>query len=142
MEMKTFKEKKYMKAALIIKSTMLLLICIGLTACSKDDDGSGDSNVTITGNYHYSASSSQDQYYYFKSDGTGTYEKDLSSTTGTADFTYKVSGNKITCKGVYTSTYNDDGAICNINTNWSSSLTYSNGTLYDGSNNAYVKISN
>ncbi len=141
--MKTFKKNKCMKAALIIKSTMLLLnflICIGLTACSKDDDG--DSNVIITGNYHHSGGGSQDQYYYFKSNGTGTYEKDLSSTTGTANFTYKVSGNKITCKGVYTSTYNDDGAICNINTDWSSSLTYSNGTLYDESNNAYVKVSN
>ncbi len=133
-----------MKAAPIIKSTMLLLsflICIGLTACSKDDDDGG-SNVTITGNYHYSGGSSQDQYYYFNSNGTGTYEKDLSSTTGTANFTYKVSGSKITCKGVYTSTYNDDGAISNINTNWSSTLTYSNGTLYDASNNAYVKVAN
>lgn len=141
--MKTLKEKKSMKAALIIKSTMLLLnflICIGLTACSKSDDD-GDSSVTITGNYHYSGNS-QDQYYYFKSNGTGTYEKDLSSTTGTANFTYKVSGNKITCKGIYTSTYNNDGSICNINTDWSSTLTYTNGTIYDASNNTYVKISN
>ena len=39
--MKTFRKNKCMKVAPIVKSTMLLLsflICIGLTACGKDDD--------------------------------------------------------------------------------------------------------
>jgi hypothetical protein len=76
--------------------------------------------------------------FTFESGGTGRFDRQLSHLVGTAEFTYSVNGDKVKCKGVYVSVF-DDGTINENNTNWNQTLTYRDGKMYMANGDEYAK---
>ncbi|MCC8036846.1 MAG: hypothetical protein LIP02_01720 [Bacteroidales bacterium] len=102
--------KHWLLAILIIPA-----LAIGFTACGGDDDddepGSSDLVGTWYGKMQYSlhgATKTHTLTVTFQSNGSGSLSYDAPSRYVAGEFTYKVSGKTITCKGVTAST---DGSI-------------------------------
>lgn len=114
----------------------LLLLSVGFASCSSDDDGGDALPSDLPGTYYstYDGRSS----YTFESDGTGHFDRQLTHLTGRAEFTYTMKGNKVQCKGVYVSIF-DDGTVNENNTNWNQTLTYQDGKMYMANSDEYAK---
>lgn len=102
---------------------MAIIISIGFTACSGDDDEPQQANIVghWSGTHTYTNPVSGRKYSYlsidFYADGTGMLEREGPSSTSVAYFTYQVSGTTITCTGARGNTSEED-----IETNFNMTL--------------------
>ncbi|MGM9816669.1 MAG: hypothetical protein ACI304_06380 [Lepagella sp.] len=94
---------------------ILLLMLLPMSILTSCSDDSGMSTDDLVGNWYgkrtytnNGATKSQYLYLTLKSNKTGTMEYESPVSYSTAYFTWKVSGNKLICKGAYASTYDTD----------------------------------
>lgn len=95
-----------------LKLLVVIIISLTIGACRDKNEPNANS---ITGSwygtrsYYNPAGGTKYQYLSmsFESNGTGTLRYESPVSFSVAKFVYKISGNKITCKGAYANTYGD-----------------------------------
>lgn len=97
----------------IFKLLPAILLVVLATSCGKDEPD-GISKADLVGSWYgtrYYTNNGNIKYQYFtlrlNSDKTGSMEYEAPSVYSTAYFKWKVSGNKVVCKGAYANTHGD-----------------------------------
>lgn len=124
----------YMKTAMLVAFAVLAAFTV--QACSDDDEGDSIP-VGFCGTYCNNHQNRVYRYYTFYKDGTGEYRMEGNVSIHQGYFTYKFSGDKVTCKGYKAGAW-DDGSVDEGNIDVT--FTYKNGDLVTKDGEVFEKI--